>query len=1639
MVFLEDTVFVMKALSGRLVFLLVLLSFGLFRSQAITVTHLSCEDRVNPLGVDVAQPRLGWTLQSSLRGDTQTAYEILVASSKALLDSNIGDLWDSGMVMTNQHIQIAYGGAALHTAQQVFWKVRVWDVNEAPSAWSASATWTMGVLNPGDWHAQWITGLPRKSIGYQAQPSTSQNAIKWVQVDLGQAYPISMIKLHPEWYQGTPGYGFPLRFHIEVSNDPTFASSNLVASQTADLPNPGDFPLSYPVANISARYVRVTATRLYYDSAGSDYTFALSQLEVISGGTNAALNASVSALDSVEQSGWGAAGLTDGAGFVGCGYGRRLRREFYVQPGLQRAIVDVSGLGEYELFADGGKVGDDLSSPGWSYYGPRPWQVGTNEAVLYNTRDITAQIQPGATNAIGLILGDGFYNVTPGYGRYVKPDFNQNLPFGPLCAIVRIELDYTNGTSQIIGSDTNWETGPGAITFENVYAGEDYDARLDQQQTGWDQPGFTNAEWTPAVVTNGPGGVLRGLSCSAPPIGTFDVFAPISTNIIFTSTNRAPDAQVISWNDNNGGTIPAAGSAGIVPATNWNNSTNGLSLHDNTGAASGASFTIAGTWGPWGIGASGYGSPDADGSYNRTLLGGYANTSSGIGPETFSITGIPYTNYDLVVYFSSDTAGRTGTISCSGSGATYDFTTIGPSSVSGASAILSQTTDTSGANPSANYAVFPNLSGGSETLTLNIPLGGGIAGFQIVAAVSQASTLVYDLSQNATVMPQLQVTGPAGSCVRIIPSELLGANGLVDRTTCVQSTPPPPAWWQYTLKGGGTETWMPQFFIQGCRYLQVQLYPAPGGSTLPTIQSLQGVAVHSTSTPIGTFSCSNPLFNRIYSLVRWAQMNNMMSVLTDCPQRERLGWLEQDWLNGPSLRYNFDLAPLFTKIENDIYDSQWTNNGFVPNIAPEYFQTSDSLTDPYHNSPEWGSTFIQGAWQQYEFSDGVGLLQRFYPAMKNYLSFLTSEVNGNYIIPVDLGDWYDMGQLSAGIFSGVSLTSKTLPGTATYYSDAVVMAQIAQLLGHSADAAAYRQLAANIRVGFNATFFKSSSGTYDTSSQTANGMPLALGLVNPANAAGVTAALVNDIQSRDYAITAGEIGIGFVFQALEQAGRADVIAAMLNQTNTPGYGYQVMHNCTSLTERWDASNTLFSSQDHFMCGEVMEWFYHGLAGIQPDPSGPGFKKIIINPGINSGLASATATYNSASGLITNQWSANGTLAAMNMTIPPGSTATVYLPMTSTNAAVYESGALIWTNGATAGNSPDVTFAGILTTNGQTSLRWTVGSGAYQFAWRIFPTASGLTAAPGNHQVTLTWNGVAGATGYNVKRATVSGGPYSVIAGGITATNYTDTAVTNGGTYYYVVSAFTASGEGGNSFEVAAMPQFVFNSGFETPQLASYQYNPSGASWNFTPQSGNNGSGITANGTLFSSSNPDAPQGVQSAFLQSIATLSQTIAGFVPGANYTVIFSAAQRAGQYQHGGQTWDLKLNNSVLASYSPPAAATNYVDYSATFTATAPTQTLAFVGTDLVGGDNTVFLDNVRIAPAPSLAPVQLGWGIIDRSPANQIQLSWPADHTGWQLQMQTNRLGTNWFTVPNVNYTNTLLLPMTNSAAFFRLAYP
>jgi len=147
----------MKPLLHRALFPVGLLLATIFSSvAAVTVGDLRCEHLENPQGIDAAQPRLSWMLQSNERNVKQSAYQILVASSAAKLKSDQGDLWDSGKISSDDSVLVPYAGKPLASRSEYFWKVRVWDTDGKPGKWSQPAKWTMGILDPGEWHAQWI-------------------------------------------------------------------------------------------------------------------------------------------------------------------------------------------------------------------------------------------------------------------------------------------------------------------------------------------------------------------------------------------------------------------------------------------------------------------------------------------------------------------------------------------------------------------------------------------------------------------------------------------------------------------------------------------------------------------------------------------------------------------------------------------------------------------------------------------------------------------------------------------------------------------------------------------------------------------------------------------------------------------------------------------------------------------------------------------------------------------------------------------------------------------------------------------------------------------------------------------------------------------------------------------------------------------------------------------------------------------------------------------------------------------------------------------------------------------------------------------------------------------------------------------
>ena len=1386
---------------------------------AIYATNLQCDAWQNPVGIDSTAPRLSWQLQSTLAGEraqAQTAFQILVASSINLLENNQGDLWDSGKFVSSA-ISTNYSGTTLTSAQQVFWKLRVWDKNNQASAWSPAATWTMGLLSPSDWRGGWLVSSKNSNL--------SLNGCNWI------------------WYpEGNPASSAPVatryfRKCISIRSDSALASATLLLAADnsfvafvngTNIGQGSDYTVATPFTVTTQLQPGTNTIAIAASNGGTSPNAAGLIGKLIlnyadGSQTNIQMDTTWKAQNSL-QSNWQVSGFDDSSwtnalvlgtfGISPWGTGVTLqtglpifRRQFVVNPGLQYAVICICGLGQYELSANSAKVGDALLAPGWSKY---------DKTCLYDTFDLTSYLANG-TNAIGVMLGNGMYNVQP-TSRYSK--FTGS--FGPPKVIAQIELFYTNGTSQIIPTDAQWQTTSGPITYSQVYGGEDYDARL--VQAGWNQAGFNAVSWSPVVVTNGPGGILRGQSRAAPPVIATLTLQPITTNSL------------------------------------------------------------------------------------------------------------------------------------------------------------------------------------------------------------SSSTIVYDLGQNAAVIPTLLAHGQAGATIQITPAELTNPDGTINRGSVGGGS----AYWQYTLAGAGSETWTPKFFYHGCRYLQVVLTAAPGSSRLPVVDSLSGIVIQSAVASVGNFSCSSDLLNRTRTLIRWAQRNNLISILTDCPHRERLGWLEQYNLHGPSLRYEFDVGTLFTKTMQDMADSQ-TTSGLQPSIAPEFVVFSGGFRD----SPEWGSSVIIVPWQQYLFTGDNTLLQNYYSVMTNYFSYLQNQAVNNFLTyPSGLGDWYDIGPNAPGYSQDTPIS---LTADAYYCMDAQILGQVATILGNNIDAARFNTLATKISSAFNSTYYSSANGYYATGSQTAQSLPLYLGLVNPTNQAAVVSALVANVNAQG--LTAGDIGHRYLLRALADMGRSDVVYSLHGGTNNPGYGYILNQDATALTEAWDANPT--DSQDHFMLGHITEWFYHDLAGIQLDPSAPGFQSVIIKPAFVGGITSASGNYNSVRGLIASSWTCTNNQATLNVTIPVGSSGSIYLPLlgsVTTNLVVQENGTTIWQNGVLAGSSPGATYSQVQGSGSQTYMVWMVGSGSYQFAWNLLPPPTGLHASAGNTQVDLNWGPVSGASSYNVKRSFVSGGSYVVIASGVVGTNYSDIGLGNNTNYYYVVSAVSCGNESPNASEVSAMPSSVLNFSFETPSVGTYQYNPSGASWAFTAQSGANGSGVSANKSAFTIGNINAPQGSQVAFLQGTGSFSKTLIGLTAGANYQVNFVAAQRNNVYgQQVGQTWQLKLDGTTIAAYAPPESATNYLTYSASFSpSTSGNHTLAFVGSNANGGDNTVFIDNVQLSFAPILTPANLGGQLADK----QIQIFWPANHVGWRLQLQTNSLvGSNWLTVLGSMITNQFIsfIDQANGIVFFRLAYP
>lgn len=526
------------------------------------------------------------------------------------------------------------------------------------------------------------------------------------------------------------------------------------------------------------------------------------------------------------------------------------------------------------------------------------------------------------------------------------------------------------------------------------------------------------------------------------------------------------------------------------------------------------------------------------------------------------------------------------------------------------------------------------------------------------------SAFVLDMGQNLAGFPEITVRGKRGQKVTLIVAE-----ALTDEGACNQRQTGRQHYYEYTLKGEGDETWHPRFSYYGFRYIQVEgavLKGQKNPQKLPVLKNIQSCFVYNSARKVSTFESSNRIFNAAHRLIEKAVRSNMQSVFTDCPHREKLGWLEQVHLNGPGLLYNYDLTAYAPQIMQNMADAQHSN-GAMPTTAPEYVIFEGPGMDAFAESPEWGGSLVIFPFMYYETYGDDSLIKKYYPNMRRYVDYLKTRADKG-ILSFGLGDWYDYGDFRAGFSRN---TPVPLVATAHYYMTVMYLVQAAKMVGNDFDIRYYTSLAQDIMVAFNKCFLHKDTAQYGTGSQCSNALPLFLQMTQDADEQGnyrpdadlnekVFANLIKDVEVHGNRLTTGDVGNRYLIQTLARNGEHELIYKMFNHEEAPGYGFQLKFGATTLTEQWDPRQG--SSWNHFMMGQIDEWFFNSLVGIRPSTTPKqGYQKFIIAPQPVGDLKYVKASYETLYGTINVDWTCENGTFTLNVSVPVNTTAVVYLP------------------------------------------------------------------------------------------------------------------------------------------------------------------------------------------------------------------------------------------------------------------------------------------------------------------------------------------------------------------------------------------
>ncbi len=454
-----------------------------------------------PQAIDDAHPRFTWELDDARRGASQSAYRILVSQNLSYLRDEKGDEWDSGKVTASDTCQIEYRGKPLVPGRTYFWRVRTWDADDQPSAWSEPGSFVGAPKAPDDWRAQWIrAGRPPEpgGIGHHSAWAQAEDAWPWIQLDFGSPLICDRLVLHPARPDGDatkPGELFPLRVRVYTDASGTFGdkAQRIAEYNWQDIPGAGAEPLELSLGRYTLRYLRIVATKIQ-KKEGHGYAIALGEVEVFDGQTNIAARARVTSSEALVATGWFPEALTDGAAISNGNAAQveslpRLRGSFTIDGVVSRARMHVAALGLYELSINGTVLDTGRLAPGWTDYSRR---------VAFQAFDVHTFLRAGE-NVIGVQLAPGWYA-----GRLGQPGeagaekdagtYGTEPAFFAQCDVV---LD--TGKRVQFQTDETWRanrTGP--VLSADLLDGEVRDAR--REIGGWNVPLFQGADWRPVEV-----------------------------------------------------------------------------------------------------------------------------------------------------------------------------------------------------------------------------------------------------------------------------------------------------------------------------------------------------------------------------------------------------------------------------------------------------------------------------------------------------------------------------------------------------------------------------------------------------------------------------------------------------------------------------------------------------------------------------------------------------------------------------------------------------------------------------------------------------------------------------------------------------------------------------------------------------------------------------------------------------------------------------------------------------------------------------------------------------------------------------------------------------------------------------------